>query len=70
MTHTFKIKEMTDDSSREKVEGALNAIDGIAAVVTLEPPHAIITMQKHISIEKLQDALSAVGNYTLEMAPN
>lgn len=70
MIHTFKIKEMTDDSSREKVEVALNSIDGITAVVTLEPPHAIITMQKHIPTEKLQDALSAAGNYTLEMAPN
>lgn len=70
MIHTYKITGMTCDGCREKVENALNAMDGVSAVVTLEPPHATITMQKHVPTEKLQGALSAAGNYTLEMAPN
>lgn len=70
MIHTYRITGMTGDDSRGKVENALNGIDGVSAVVTLEPPHATITMQKHIQKEELQDALSTAGNYTLEMAPN
>lgn len=68
MTHTYRITGMTADDHREKVENALNARDGVSAVVTLEPPRATITMQKHVPTDKLQDALSTAGNYTIEMA--
>jgi Cu2+-exporting ATPase len=61
---------MTCDGCRKKVESVLNAIDGVSAVVTLEPPLATITIQSHIPTEILQEALSATGNYTLEMAYN
>jgi len=70
MTHAYRIAGMTTDDHREKVENALNAIDGVSAVVTLEPPRATITMQKHIPTEKLQGELSAAGNYTIEMTPH
>ncbi len=70
MTHNYKITGMTDNDNREKVENVLNAIDGVSAMVTLEPPLATITMQSHIPTEQLQQALSAAGNYTLEMARN
>jgi Cu2+-exporting ATPase len=49
------------------VEKTLNGINGIEATVTLDPPQAIITMEKHISTEKMQQALSALGNYSIEM---
>ena len=68
MEHTYKITGMSCNECREKVEKALNALEGISAVVALEPPQAIITMQKHIPTEKLQAALSAAGNYTIEMS--
>lgn len=68
MEHTYKITGMRGNGCREKVEKALNAVEGITATVTLEPPRAIITMQKHIPTEKLQEFLSAVGNYTIEMS--
>lgn len=68
MKHTYKITGMTCDGCRSKVENALNAIEGITAVVTLEPAAAIITMDQHIPIEKLQHAVSSAGNYTIEMA--
>lgn len=70
MKHNYKITGMTGDDNRKKVEDALNAIDGVSAAVTLEPPIAIITMQSHIPTEQLQEALSAAGNYTLQMAHN
>lgn len=68
MKHTYKITGMTCQACRAKVENALNSIDGISAKVTLEPAEATITMDKHVPTEKLQEAISAVGNYTIEMA--
>lgn len=70
MTHNYKITGMTGEDNREKVENALNVIDGVSAEVTLDPPLATITMQKHVPTEQLQQALSTAGNYTLEMARN
>jgi Cu2+-exporting ATPase len=68
MEHTYKISGMHCNDCRAKVERALNAIEGVSAEVTLDPPQAKITMQKHIPTEKLQVAISAVGNYTIEMS--
>lgn len=70
MTHTYQITGMTCQGCRSKVEKALNGIDGISATVTLAPAEAIITMDKHISTEKMQEALSAVGDYYIEMKGN
>jgi Cu2+-exporting ATPase len=68
MKHTYKITGMTCQGCQAKVENALNDIDGISAKVTLEPAEATITMDQHVASEKLQEALSAIGNYTIEMA--
>ncbi len=70
MEHTYIINGMTCNHCRSSVEKALNAIEGIHATVTLDPPIAIISMDKHISMKVLQDVLSKVGNYTIEMAQN
>lgn len=67
MTHTYTISGMTCDGCRTKVEKTLNAVQGIKANVTLDPPLATITMEKHIATEQLQEALTAVGKYTIEM---
>ena len=67
MIHTYHITGMTCDGCRTKVEKTLNAIDGIEAKVTLNPPIAIITMEKHIPTTQLQEALTTVGKYTIEM---
>ena len=58
---------MTCDGCRTKVEKTLNAVEGIEAKVSLNPSIATITMEKHIPITQLQEALSAVGKYTIEM---
>jgi len=58
---------MTCDGCRTKVEKTLNAVEGVKANVTLDPPLATIIMEKHIATEQLQEALTAVGKYTIEM---
>ena len=68
MKHTYKISGMSCEGCRDKVENALNKIEGVSSVVTLEPPEATVTMEKHVPIEKLQEALSAVGTYTITAA--
>jgi len=67
MEHRYKITGMSCQGCRSKVEKALNSIDGIAASVSLEGAEAIITMEKHIQTEKLQEALSAAGDYGIEL---
>ena len=59
---------MTCGGCRSTVEKALNSIDGIEATVSLDPPVASITMEKHIPTEQLQESLTAVGNYTIEIS--
>lgn len=68
MAHTYIISGMTCDGCRAKVEKTLNTIEGIEAKVSLNPPVATITMEKHIPTEKLQEALIAVGKYTIEVS--
>jgi len=67
MEHTYNISGMSCNGCRTKVENALNVIKGVSAKVTLEPPRATITMKKHIPMEVLQAAVSAAGNYSIEM---
>ncbi|SHG63652.1 Cu2+-exporting ATPase [Flavobacterium fluvii] len=65
MTHTYTITGMSCNGCRTKVENALNEMDGVEATVTLNPPMATITMEKHVPIFKLQKALYSAGNYII-----
>ena len=65
--HTYNITGMTCDGCRTKVEKTLNAIDGVEAKVSLNPPIATITMEKHIPVVQFQEALTAVGKYTIDL---
>ena len=65
MTHTYTITGMSCNGCRTKVEKALNTIDGVEATVSLNPPMATITMEKHIPVMQLQDVLLAAGKYTI-----
>lgn len=67
MTHQYIISGMSCNGCRTKVEKVLNEIEGIHAEVNLNPGIATITMDKHVATEKLQEVLSAAGNYTIEM---
>ncbi len=68
MKHTYAVTGMSCDGCRTKVEKTLNAIEGVEAIVTLSPPEAVITMEKHIPTPVLQEALSAAGKYTIAMS--
>jgi len=67
MTHQYIISGMSCNGCRTKVEKTLNEIEGVQAEVTLNPPTARITMEKHVPTEKFQEVLTAAGNYTIEM---
>ncbi len=67
MIHTYNITGMTCDGCRTKVKKTLNAIEGVEAKVSLIPPIATITMEKHIPTTQLQEALTTAGKYTIEM---
>lgn len=58
---------MSCNGCRTKVEKTLNTIEGVQAEVTLNPPVATITMEKHVPTEKFQEVLSEAGKYTIEM---
>lgn len=68
MTHRYIIHGMSCAGCREKVEEALNGIEGIHAVVSLDPPEATISMAQHVNTDALQKAIARAGNYSLEMA--
>lgn len=57
MIHTYNIIGMTCDGCRTKVEKILNAVEGVEAKVSLNPPLATITMDKHIPTAQFQEAL-------------
>lgn len=65
MTHTYTITGMSCNGCRTKVEKALNEMDGVEATVTLNPPMATISSEKHVPIFKLQKALYTAGNYII-----
>ncbi len=69
MSHTYKITGMTCNGCRSHVEKALNEVVGVGkATVDLEKSEAVIEMDKHIEIEKFQEALKdAGGNYQILM---
>ena len=58
MVHTYQITGMTCTSCEEKVKSALLKMEHVTAVViSLEDNSATITMDKHISMPELQNAL-------------
>ncbi len=65
MTHTYSITGMTCSGCRTKVEKALNEMDGVDAVVSLDSPMATITTERIVPIFKFQKALYAAGNYII-----
>lgn len=60
MTHTYQLTGMTCSSCEEKVKKALELVDDITHVaVSKENNTATITMNKHVSIADLQNALDS-----------
>ena len=62
MKHTYHIHGMTCNGCRSHVEKTLSEVEGVTQVsVALEKAEATIEMEKHIPIEKLQEALKNDG---------
>lgn len=67
MTHTYKVTGMTCMGCREKVQKTLAAIPYVkSAKVMLNPPEAIIEMDKHIATQDLNNVLKNAGAYSIE----
>ncbi len=69
MKHTYEIQGMTCAGCRTHVEQALTKVEGVSSVsVNLQKAQAVIEMQSHIPLEKLQEALkNSGGNYTISV---
>lgn len=62
MTHTYNITGITCSSCVAKVKSELLKLGDISsAEVQIEAPQATITMQKHIPLTQLQEAISKAG---------
>ena len=69
MTHTYNITGMTCGNCVAKAKSQLLMLGDVTeADIQLTAPQATITMQKHIPVSALQDALSKAGNYTITEA--
>jgi len=69
MTHTYNISGMTCNGCVAKAKSELLKLGDIAeADVQLSFPQATITMQKHIPVQELQNALNKAGKYTITEA--
>ena len=67
MEKKFKVEGMMCNHCRTHVENALNSIDGVKAVVTLEPPVATVEFTKgELSLDELQQVVtSKAGEYKM-----
>jgi len=62
MKHTYTIQGMTCNGCRNHVETTLSGVEGVmSAAVNLENAAATIEMERHIPIEKFQEALKRDG---------
>ena len=69
MTHTYNISGMTCNGCVANVKNELLKLGDItAAEVRLDAPQATLSMQKHIPITSLQNAVKKAGNYNITEA--
>jgi copper chaperone CopZ len=70
MTHEFSISGMTCGGCVTNVKKALEQVQGIrSAHVTLDPPIAILDMDRHIGLDELKAALKSHPKYQISEAP-
>lgn len=66
MKYEFKVEGMMCNHCRTHVEKALNSIEGVKAVVTLNPPVAVIESEHELNITDLQKVISEkAGDYKI-----
>jgi cation transport ATPase len=66
MTHDYTITGMTCKNCVARVKSEILKLGDVTeANVQLDSPQATITMQKHVPLAQLQEALSKAGHYTI-----
>ena len=67
MKKEYNVQGMSCGHCRKSVENALNAIEGVNATVTLEPPVATVEFTgEALPLEALQKAISSkAGDFTI-----
>lgn len=66
MIHTYKLDGMHCGSCVGRVQEALQAVDGVKkAAVSLSPPEAVVSMDRHIDTAILDRAVQKAGAYSL-----
>ncbi|HRI80682.1 MAG TPA: cation transporter [Cyclobacteriaceae bacterium] len=71
MTHKYTVKGITCDGCVAKVKSKLLMHpDVLAADITLKDQRAIITMQKHLSVSELQEAIGNDSKYKISLDSN
>lgn len=68
MTHSYQITGMTPSGSESKVQSALLSVPGVLeALLSKENNTVAITMKEHVPTAKLQEAVSHLGKYSIDM---
>jgi len=66
MQYQYTILGMTCSGCQKKISEKLNSLEGITAEIHLENNTAIITSDKKVDLDILNEALKEAGNYRLE----
>ena len=66
-TKTVFIEGMTCEHCKNRVEKAVNDIDGAAAKVNLRKKEALVSLEREISDEELRTAIESAGYHVLEI---
>jgi Cu2+-exporting ATPase len=69
MKKVYKVDGMMCKNCRRHVEEALNAMEGVKAEVTLDPPQAVVEfLEEEKSLDELQAFVNEkAGNYKLSL---
>lgn len=66
MKHIYSVEGMHCESCVTKIGQALRGISGItSAEVSLYPPRATVSMDRHVPVAELQNAIQEAGDYTV-----
>lgn len=64
---TVIIEGMTCEHCKNRVEKCINDIDGAAAKVNLQKKEAVVSLEKEVSPEQLQEAIEKAGYKVIEI---
>lgn len=65
---TLLIEGMHCENCKNRVESRLNELDGVSASVNLKTKTAVVSMEKEVSDEKLQQVISKAGYEVIKIS--